>query len=312
MAQNAAASESLFQRGVSEMLQSRYATACPALQESYALEPKAGTKFTLAECEAKWGRVATAVAHYSDYLGLVESMSGEQRQRHADRAGVARKQLESLRPRVPVVTLVLTASAPTGAVVQLDGVALRRASLGVETPIDPGEHVVVTQAPNGSTRELKFAIGSGERKQINLTFDAVQSTSTPPRPSANRPQRIPKTPPNRATHTWAYVAGGVGMAGLAAGAITGVMSFKQKQIVDDNCVGSDCNAKGIDAANTGRSLATASTVGFGVGLAGAATAVVLWLTAPQARATERERIGWSLAITGDGYTSAAIGMRGAW
>lgn len=312
MGQNAAASESLFQRGVSEMLQSRYTTACPALQESYALEPKAGTKFTLAECEAKWGRVATAVAHYSDYLGLVESMSTEQRQRHADRAGVARKQLETLRPRVPVVTLVLDANAPEGTTIELDGVALRRASLGVATPMDPGEHVVVTQAPKGSERVLKFEVRSGERKQIELTVDAVQRTAMPSQPSANLSERVQKTSPKRATHTWAYVAGGVGIAGLATGAIAGVMSLKQKQIVDDNCVGSACNAKGIDAANTGRSLATASTIGFGVGLAGTATAVVLWLTAPQPKATERGRLGWSLAVAGDGCASATIGMRGAW
>jgi len=38
-----------------------YAAGCPALAESQRLDPRAGTLFTLSQCEVQWGRVATAV-----------------------------------------------------------------------------------------------------------------------------------------------------------------------------------------------------------------------------------------------------------
>ena len=69
-AQDVATAEALFNKGMSEMNAGRYPTACPAIEESYRLDPRPGTLFTLAECAAKAGRVATAVSRYEDYLQL--------------------------------------------------------------------------------------------------------------------------------------------------------------------------------------------------------------------------------------------------
>jgi hypothetical protein len=41
-----------------------------------------------------------------------------------------------------------------------------------------------------------------------------------------------------------------------------------------------CSKAGVDAADSGKSFATASTIAFAVGLAGVATGVTLLVTAP--------------------------------
>ena len=67
-AQDLAAAEALFSKGLADMEAGRYDAACPAIGESYRLDPRGGTLFTLAECEAKAGKIATAVARYDDAL----------------------------------------------------------------------------------------------------------------------------------------------------------------------------------------------------------------------------------------------------
>ncbi len=310
--QNTAASEALFQRGVSAMLRSDYASACPSLQESYALEPRAGTKFALAECEAKWGHIATALAQYSDYLGIVDTMPAEQRQRHAVRVAVAQKQIDTLRARVPMVTLRLAANAPAGTVVIRDGVVLSRVSLGMETPVDPGKHVILTQVPRGGKHEMTFDIAPGEHKQLELELESIHPEPIGNSAAVSPPEREAKPNKTGSSHTWTYVTGGIGVAGIAVGTVTGIMALQKKRVVDDNCVSSSCNANGLDAANAGRTFGIASTIGFGVGLAGLAAAVALWFAAPPNQVAERGRRNWSPIVAGNGRSAALLGIRGQW
>src|SRR5690242_9942096 len=68
-----------FDRGLAEMKAGHYDIACPALAESQRLDPRPGTLFTLAECESRAGRIATAVAHYEDYLARFAKMTPDQK-----------------------------------------------------------------------------------------------------------------------------------------------------------------------------------------------------------------------------------------
>src|SRR6185436_17789381 len=62
--------QALFDRGLKDMLAGRYSTGCSLIAESEKLDPRPGTLFTLAECYAKAGKLATALAHYGDFLAM--------------------------------------------------------------------------------------------------------------------------------------------------------------------------------------------------------------------------------------------------
>src|SRR5690242_13425871 len=64
-----------FDYGLAEMEAGRYATGCPALAESYRLDPHPGVLFTLAECENRAGKLASALTHYDAYRDLYAHMS---------------------------------------------------------------------------------------------------------------------------------------------------------------------------------------------------------------------------------------------
>ncbi|WP_437943129.1 hypothetical protein WMF27_27655 [Sorangium sp. So ce281] len=75
-AQDIATAEALFERGLADMQAGRYETGCKVLAESERIDPQPGTPFTLAACEAQWGRIATAVAHFKDYLARLDQETG--------------------------------------------------------------------------------------------------------------------------------------------------------------------------------------------------------------------------------------------
>src|SRR5690349_18849014 len=113
-AQNVPAAEALFNKGVEDMNAGRYKTGCAAIGESYKLDPLPGALFTLAECHAKAGNIATAVARYDEYLrvfaGLSPAQQAKQRTKGRDKTAAAQK--AELGPKVPELTLTLPASAP--------------------------------------------------------------------------------------------------------------------------------------------------------------------------------------------------------
>jgi hypothetical protein len=74
------------------------------------------------------------------------------------------------------------------------------------------------------------------------------------------------------------VLGGVGIAGVAVGAVTGVMVLGKKSTVDEECNEQKrCSQTGLDAADAGSTLGTVSGIGFIAGgvLLGAGAVLVL-------------------------------------
>src|SRR5689334_19256125 len=100
-ADDPAAAEALFNRGRADMDAGRYEAGCKAIAESQRLDPRPGTLFTLAVCEKEWGRIASAMTHYGDYLAFYDRMTPAQQARQGDRPKEAKAQRESLAPQVP-------------------------------------------------------------------------------------------------------------------------------------------------------------------------------------------------------------------
>jgi hypothetical protein len=294
----------LFDKGVGYMEAKGYATACPAIEESQRIDPRPGTLFTLAECLAGWGKVASAVARYQDYVDLVSLLSPQQQARHRDRLATARAQLTKLKPTVPTLTLVLPASAPAGTTVTRNGETLGAAALGLALPVDPGTYEIVTRAPGVPERQTSVTLELGDAKRVELeTGTAVANPPAPLPPTG--PTAVETTVPaapvteqssGSGRRTAAYVAGGVGIAGIVVGSVTGVLVLGKKQTVSDNCPNHECNDEGYSAANSAQHLALVSNIGFGVGIAGLVVGTVLLLTGSTAKPESSGRT-WQPTLT---------------
>jgi hypothetical protein len=311
-AQDAATAGALFDKGVSDMQAGHFDSACPALEESEQLDPHPGTLFTLAECQAKWGKVASAVQHYQDYADLVSRLPAGQQARHRERVGVARTQLAKLKPSVPTLSLVLPPAAPAGTTVTRNGVLLQGAALGLALPVDPGQYVIVTRLPSGVEHSITVSVALSDAKRVELDISQPDAPVSPPATPPSTP--VSSAPPSespRRSNTLAYAIGGVGVAGIAVGSVTGIMVFGKRSTVKDQCVGTTCSANGVSAANSGKTLAIISDIGFGVGIVGLATSAVLLLTQPKAEASAQSPAPrWEPLLAGTpGGAWAGLGRR---
>ncbi len=290
-ADEAAAAEALFNAGLDGMKAGKFEEACPKISESFRLEARAGTLFTLAECWRKAGKTASALARYDEYLRGFERMNKKEKKAQRGRDKFARQHSEALEKIVPRLTVRLPKDAPADASVERNGVRIGAPALGLALPVDPGKHVLVASAPNGSRAELSVEIKSGERKDVTVELSAPDtSAAASPVPSA-APVSGPTESPSKDTasdgqgqRTTGLVLMGVGAAGLAVGAVTGLMVLGKKSSIQDNCgIGGDetaCNADGKSEADSAQTLALISTIGFGVGIAGVGAGATLFLTAP--------------------------------
>jgi hypothetical protein len=303
-AQEPSRAEALFNAGVEDMLAGRYDTGCASIRQSQELEPKPGGLFTLAECYSRAGRIASAVESYAAYLSAYETLPAEQRTAHAERAGIARTERDKLTPDVPQIVLAWPGTAPERVQIARDGTAIDTNLIGRAQRVDPGDHVFSVTYPDGQTSERRINIARGQKLRVVLPErDALEDPDpdlgeTEPDDTTDQPP----PPSSSSTRTWAYVTGGIGVAGILAGSITGVMVLGKAKDIDSKCQplansnGTEvCRENGADEAETAKKLGTVSTISFGIGIVGLAIAVPLFLTAPSSSPGQTQ--GRSLRLT---------------
>ena len=262
-----AAAEALFRQGREAVTTGDYKLACEKFHESNRLDPAAGTVLNIADCEEKLGHLATA---WTLFRQVAEQLPPTD-----ERQGIAKGRAAALEPRLPKLSLRLSPDAPAGAKVYRDGVVLGAASLDTLLPVDPGKHVLAVEAPGHARRELTVTMAEGEKKRVALEAGAVtdQEAATP---------GVGVSSAGSGKKTFGYVLGGLGIAGVGVGAVTGIMTLGKKSTVDDNCDAQKrCNAEGADAADAGRTLGTISGVSFIVGSVALATGAYLVLSSDE-------------------------------
>jgi hypothetical protein len=276
--------QALFDEGLSDMKAGRYKIGCALIKKSLDIDPRPGTEFTLAECFSKAGKFASAVELYDRYLAAYDAMPGDQKgdTDQKARADISRSERTRLVSLVSWLTVKLPAAAPDTVLVTKDGEPFARGLFGVATAVDPGPHVFTTRTPDGPLIEQRVDIAAGERRLVTLQVPGVVAPpedTTPPieEPAPDKPEHRNHLMP------WVYVAGGVGAAGLITGAITGgILLAKRKTILTDCPTTNDrgekvcVSQKDLQAVDSAQNtLAPITTVALSVGVAGAATAVLL-------------------------------------
>jgi hypothetical protein len=284
-----------FDYGLAEMLAGRYATGCPALESSFRLDPRPGTLFTLADCDRKWGKTASALAAFDEYLALYERMPPDQRAKQRERAAAAATERATLQRTVPLLSVRLPADAPAGARIWRDDVELTGPALAAAVPVDPGEHRVRVQLPDGRAREQRVSIEGGEQRTlvVDLPSEIAAPAPTPLQPApAQAPPLVAATAPTSTTSQpgtshagWVYATGGIGVASLIVAGITGGVALGQKSIASPVCSGTGvCTTEqGVNAGNLARTMADVETAALIVGGVALVAAIVLWATEPRAR-----------------------------
>jgi hypothetical protein len=260
----------LFQQGLENMRAGKYDVACPQLAESYRIDPSPGALFTLAECEAGWHQLASALTDYQRFVSALTAMPAERRQTFEERRLIAAGQIAVLNVSAPEVIIDVAPHHEPNLVVKFQGVVVPQASYGVGRRVDPGSYSVVAELDGQTVWQRDISVEADSRATIHVQ-------PTPSRAPA--PIAAQVADPGR--RTWLYVSGGVAIAGVTTGLVAGALAYGHKSSIDSNCPNLECNASGRSAVNVARAEARVSTVAFTLGVAAAAATVVLLTLSPR-------------------------------
>jgi hypothetical protein len=298
-AQDSAVAQSLYDEARKLAGSNDFATACPKLEESQRLDPTPVTQFWLADCYEHVGRTASAWAAFLD-LAAVEHKTGGPKSE--EREKLARDRASALAPKLTQLTIDVPATVRVdGLVIQRDGEVVRDGQWGTPVAVDPGNHKIDVSAP-GKQAWTKTADVEGEGQTIHVQVDPLVDAPAPP-PTATggaSPGVDGPATGTSASSPWktvGLVAAGVGVLGLGAGTVFGVMALgKNSDSNNGHCGGSlggpnQCDVTGVSDRSTAVSDGNVSTVFIITGAVLAAGGVALWLLAPSSHLQAAPAVG---------------------
>lgn len=278
--------DQLFQEGRTLIEAGKFAEACPKFEESQRLDPALGTLLNLADCYERTDRLASALTAFSAAEQQARALGEKKREVAAgDRA-------RSLENRVSRLTItLLSGDRPAGFAVTRNRVAVPAVDFGRPIAVDPGTIVIEATAPDHqpwkSTVEITAARAT---PQVDIPLLAPTAVTRPPTGTDPPPVATTRTiDAGKGRRRLGLIVGGVGVAGLGAGVVIGVLAKgKYDDAIAAHCPGNPpvCDATGVAEVDDARSLGTLGTLVGGVGVAAIAAGAVLWLTAPGTRTVE--------------------------
>lgn len=189
---------------------------------------------------------------------------------------VAREEDAKIEPRLAWVTIrVDGASQPR---LTLDGEHLPLASVGVRRAVDPGRRTVVAEADGFLSASKVIELREGETGELTLVLEPDPNHELPSRPALERKVIVVQAAPSTG-RTPAYVAYGVGAAGLMLSGVTGVLLLRTRGNLEADCQDGVCPPRAAGDLSRFPLYGTLAAVGLGVGLAGAGVGTYFWLSA---------------------------------
>jgi hypothetical protein len=299
-AQDKAAAEAAFDAANKLLADGKTAEACDAFARSQKLDAQFGTQYNLAGCYEKLGKTASAWSEYRALASL--DTNPKRKQKSKENAARLASKLTKL--------LLTTRGGADGLVVTRNGQDVT-ASVGIESPVDPGEYAIAVEAPgrvDWSTTVQVSGVGATVTVEIpELEVAAViddggkggdELRLPPPQDDDDdgarddNPAGIRDTPrPKSKRPLIGLSVAGAGVIAAGVGLVFGTQASSKwadaKELCGDDNVCPDQATLEMSQQLTddAKSKAMLSTVCVGVGVAAIAGGVILWLTAPSSSAS---------------------------
>jgi hypothetical protein len=296
----AASAERLFADGRAAMRRKEHSIACAKFADSQRLDPAVGTLLNLAECEEKLGKLGTAWRHLKEVLSTLPASD--------DRVPDAKRLEAALAPRVPRLTLRPKTPLPPGARVALDGTELPASELGEATPVDPGDHVVVVEAPGRVRKAFTVTVREGETPTVAVEPGEPSAAATRMETAGRRTGRPLGDTSGSTMQTAGLVLGAVGIATIGVGTYFAFEArSKDKEAKSTSCGSEYCiDQAGVELTNEARTAAHVSAACFIAGGVLTTAGLVLVVVSPSAAPATH------VAVRGAPDGGLRLSIRGAW
>jgi len=257
-----------FLRGKDLLEKKQYDDALGELRASHDIVASPNTRLQIARCLVAMDKTVEAYAEFGrTAIEAKELIAQDHRYQRAYDAALAER--GEIEPRLGFVSLAI--QNPTDDTrVTVAGEEIRRAAWGEPTPVQPGVTEVTTITAGHDPIKRTVTLAAGEKTSLTIDAQSGEKTAVELPPAAP----LPAPPPPEAHHaswtrTGAYVAGGVGVAGLATFAIFGLMARSTYDDLNTACMGGACPPGKAGEISSGKTDQTVANVGLVLGLVGA-------------------------------------------
>jgi len=300
--------QSRFMRGKDLLTKKQYDQALVEFRASHDIVSSPNARLEIARCEREMGKLVAAYAELGrTSVEAKELIAQDNRyQRTYDSAQNERAELE---PQLGFVTLTIT-GATDQTTVSIDGEEIRRAAWNEPAPVAPKSSEIVVTTPGHTPVRKTVALAAGQKQA--LTIDALSGDPTDTAPPPPPPEPAPETSSSGIPlRTWAYVAGGVGAAGLVTFTVGALMAKSTYDDLNQACRGGPCPSDKSGEISSGKTQQTIANVGLAVGIIGVAAGATLFvLSMPKSSepAAPAAPPPSTALVVGPGWA----GLRGQW
>jgi hypothetical protein len=266
--------QSRFLRGKDLMNKKDHDGALSEFRASHDIVASPNTRLEIARCLQTMGKLVEAYAEFGRTAVEAKELKAEDNryQRAYDAAITERAQLQ---PMLGFVSLTVENPAE-GTRVTVGGEEIRRAAWAEPAPVMAGTTAVVVRTAGHAPVERTVTLAAGATATLTIDAQSGEPDSAAAPATAEAP--VVQSPSDRSPlRTWAYVAGGVGAAGLATFAIFGAMARSTYGDLQGSCGDAPCPANKVDEVSSGKGQQTIANLGLAVGLLGAAGGATLFV-----------------------------------
>lgn len=269
--------------------QKRYADALERVTRAEALYHAPTHLLMMGEAQEGLGHLAEAANIYERLAAEPIPASAPAAFRNAQDAG--KTKLRALLARIPSLLVQVQGPPTADAVATLDGKPLALKS-GVAVRVNPGKHTVKVSASGYASAERSLTLPErGGVVIVEIILDPQNQPGVRPQlPAANSTSGVAhdtgSTPSGEPSRLPAWVALGVGGAGVIVGTVTGILALRKVSELRDRCPDNHCSTDDQQLADSSRTFGTVSTISFTVGAVGVGTGALLLLLRNEPSATQ--------------------------
>ena len=194
-------------------------------------------------------------------------------------SAAATTKLGELKEAIGLVTVNVT--APPGAALTVNGQPIEPARWGTELPVEPGPLTVVLRPAAGGEETKNLSVVAGGVLTVDI---APPVAAAPTAPTADPGTDVPSAPVEDSAddggsdlRLYAYIAGGVGAAGMVMFGIFGGLTVGEYSSLEDQCPNGSCTEAQSGDGDAGRTYQTVANVSVIIGAVGLAAGTGLFV-----------------------------------
>jgi hypothetical protein len=268
-AETRTAARDLATQGAHAFEAGQYAEASDFFRRAHELVAAPSIALMQARSLAKTGQLLAAMDIYEQTMRL--KLADDAPQAYTSAVQTAGVEIEEVRARIPRLKLTVVGTSSSDVTqVTIDDKPTPSALLGVERPVDPGVHRFAVRVAGQMRAARELAVVEGQSYQVVL--DAHPSEPVAAK-SAAASQASGHAALNQ-RRMLGFVGLGVGAVGLGIGTYSGLVALHHKSDLDSVCHPT-CPASSSKEIDSWRTNRTVSWLSYGVGVAAAASGVLL-------------------------------------